>query len=254
MVTIDTHAHIYADQFDEDRAEMINRAKDAGVSKILLPNIDLESIEGLNKLVEDYPDYCYKMMGLHPCSVEANYKEVLEEIESNIDSNTIAIGEIGIDLYWDKTTQGIQEEAFKIQCQWAIDRNLPVAIHSRESTDLIIDIIEDNFKGDLQGVFHCFTGTKEQAARIADLNMYMGLGGVLTFKNSGLKDVVPHIPLELLILETDSPYLAPTPYRGKRNEPAYVVEVFNHLCDALSMDAQTLSTALEANSLKLFRI
>ena len=181
------------------------------------------------------------MMGLHPCSVKDNYKTELSIIESELDKqDCIAVGEIGIDLYWDTSTRDLQIEAFKIQCQWAIDRNLPVAIHSRESTDLIIGLIDKHFKGELAGVFHCFTGDLSQAQKIVELGMYMGIGGVYTFKNSSLRDFISEVPLDRLILETDSPYLAPVPFRGKRNEPSYVKYVLESMAETLGMQASEL--------------
>ncbi len=252
---IDTHAHIYADQFDEDRDLMIQRARSAGINKIFLPNIDLNSIDKMFDLVHRYPEFAYPMLGLHPCSVQSDYKDVLNQIEGKLEQHkVIAIGEIGIDLYWDKSTKGIQEEAFVEQCGWAMERSLPIVIHSRESIDLILDIIESSFKGKLRGVFHCFTGDLKQAKRIMDLGMYMGIGGVLTFKNSDLKDVIPQIPLDRLLLETDSPYLAPVPYRGKRNEPAYMAEVLHYLAKMLNVEGREIDQQLEQNSLRLFKI
>lgn len=252
---IDTHAHIYADAFDKDQEEMLKHASERGIQKILMPNIDLESIPGMMQLQESYPGFCYAMMGLHPCSVQEGYKEILQSIRAQLGNGEfVAVGEIGIDLYWDKSTKDIQIEAFKEQCNWAIDLNLPVVIHSRESFDLIIDIVERDFKGKLKGVFHCFTGDKVQAARIEALGMYMGIGGVLTFKNSNLKEVIPHISVDRLLLETDSPYLAPVPHRGKRNEPAYVELVLDTLSDILGMQVAELDAQLDANALSLFPI
>ena len=252
---IDSHAHIYADDFNEDIEEVILRAKEAGVNKILLPNIDVQSIKDLTSLVNNHVDYAYPMIGLHPCSVTNNFKQDLAEIKTQFSKlECIAVGEIGIDLYWDKSTKDPQIEAFKMQCEWALELNLPIVIHSRDSIDLIIELLEENFKGKIRGVFHCFTGTIDQAQRIKDLGMYFGLGGVLTFKNSDLKNVVPHLPLERLLLETDSPYLAPVPYRGKRNEPAYMAEVQLYLAQLLNMDIKELDEQLEANTLQLFKI
>ncbi|MFY0645081.1 MAG: TatD family hydrolase [Bacteroidia bacterium] len=252
---IDSHAHIYADEFNDDLEQIVLNAQEVGVSKILLPNIDLKSIKGIESLITKYPGFAFPMMGLHPCSVDSNYLNELELIRKSLDEyNCIAVGEIGVDLYWDKSTQDIQIEAFKIQCDWAIDKDLPIVIHSRDSIDLIIDILENNFKGKITGVFHCFTGSIEQARRIVELGMYVGLGGVLTFKNSDLKTVVPSIPIERIVLETDSPYLAPVPYRGKRNEPSYIIHVHNYLANLLGIDSQKLDAQLEANTLRLFKI
>lgn len=252
---IDSHNHIYAEEFDGDRAEAIQRARDIGVSKLLLPNIDIESIPLINKLVEEYPSYIYKMTGLHPCSVDTEFKEQLRFLRKELEKgDSIAIGEIGIDLYWDKTTKDIQIEAFKEQCNWAIELDLPIVIHSRESIDLILDILESNYADKIKGVFHCFTGDLIQATRIIDLGMYMGLGGVLTFKNSDLKNIVGNLPLDRILIETDSPYLAPVPFRGKRNEPAYISEVHSFLSNCLAMDEKSLDEIIESNTKKLFNI
>lgn len=253
---IDSHSHIYADDFIDDLPEMIARAQAAGVSKILMPNIDSSSLEALYKVHDAYPDLALLMMGLHPCSVQEGYKEELQRIEKELDSGRefIAIGEIGVDLYWDKTTQKIQEEAFLIQCEWAIQRDLPIVIHSRESIDLIIDLVDTHYKGKIEGVFHCFTGTVDQAKRIEDLGMYMGIGGVVTFKNTHLREVLPHMDINRVLIETDAPYLAPTPYRGKRNEPSYVKMVQTQIAESLGMDIAELDKKIESNTKALFKI
>lgn len=252
---IDSHSHVYAEEFDVDRTEVLLRAKEAGVSKILLPNIDIYSIDALNALCEANAGFIYKMMGLHPCSVSADYQQQLELIKVELDKDdSIAVGEIGIDLFWDTTTKEIQIAAFKIQCEWAIEKDLPIVIHSRESIDLIIDIIETNYAGRIRGVFHCFTGTLEQAKRILALGMFLGIGGVLTFKNSDLRNVLAHIPIQSLLIETDAPYLAPVPHRGKRNEPAYIKLVQEHLSAIYSLPYAEIDSIIEGNSLRLFRI
>lgn len=252
---IDTHAHIYADQFDQDRLQIIEQAKAVGLNKILLPNIDMSSVEAMFDLTREYAGFLYPMVGLHPCSVDYNYKQQLSKLEAYLHRDeVIAIGEIGVDLYWDKSTKDIQLEAFDAQCTWAVKHSLPIVIHSRDSIDLIIEFLEKNYHGKLQGVFHCFTGTKEQAKRIMDLGFYVGIGGVLTFKNSDLKEVIPHIPLDRILIETDSPYLAPMPYRGKRNEPSFLKEVLEFLANVLQMDQGELDQQLESNSLRLFKI
>ncbi len=253
---IDTHSHLYAEQFNEDRDLVIQSLVNAGVSKVLLPNIDLDSIEGINQLVAQDAKMFYRMIGLHPCSVKEDYKEVLGVLNSVLQNEpNIAVGEIGIDLYWDKSTKKIQEEAFLIQIQWALDYNLPIVIHSRESIDLIVDLIKINFgKTNLTGVFHCFTGTEQQASNIIDLGFKMGIGGVVTFKNSNLRNVLQSIPMGELVVETDSPYLAPVPYRGKRNESSYVVEVIRELSVIYGKEMQEVADITTSNALKLFKL
>lgn len=252
---IDSHAHIYAENFSEDLQETLSRAKDAGVRSILMPNIDLESITPMHQLADDHSGFLMPMMGLHPCSVQDGYTRVLAEMREWFKKRDyVAVGEIGIDLYWDTSTRDIQIEAFRIQCEWAIELDLPVVIHSRESIDLIIDILEREFKGRLKGVFHCFTGDLEQAKRIEALGMYLGLGGVLTFKNSHLRGLVSELPLDRILIETDSPYLAPAPYRGKRNEPAYVKLVLEQLSNELSLSVTELDEIITNNTLSLFKI
>jgi len=251
---IDTHAHLYAEEFDGDRLEVLERAKMAGIKKILLPNIDETSIERLNTL-SDTSSVCIPMMGLHPCYVTENYRKQLEVIKTEFDKRSyIAVGEIGIDLYWDKTKKDYQQAAFIEQCRWACDMDLPIAIHSRESTDLIIKLIKDNSFKNLTGVFHCFGGTKEQAQEIVDLGFMLGVGGVISFKNSKLRDELKEISLDYIILETDSPYLAPTPYRGKRNEPSYVTEVAKHLSYVYDISVKEVDERTTKNALKLFKL
>lgn len=252
---IDTHAHLYAKEFTEDIDEVISRAKLSGVSNILLPNIDVNSIQGITHLVDAYPNYFYRMMGLHPCSVKENYEEELAIIKQELDTQKcIAVGEIGIDLYWDKTTQQIQENAFLEQCQWAVDADLPIVIHSRESTSLLLDLLDVHFKTGIQGVFHCFGGTEEEAERIVDRDMYMGIGGVVTFKNTALRDILKNVPINRLILETDSPYLAPVPYRGKRNESSYLTYVANQLSTVYNVPISEIDTITTSNALNLFKL
>jgi TatD DNase family protein len=246
---------MYADAFNEDINDAIARAKEVGIQKILLPNIDIESIDGLNHLVDTNVGFFHRMMGLHPCSVNEDYKEVLKRIKKELDSKKcVAVGEIGIDLYWDKTKQSLQEDAFLIQCQWAIDSQLPIVIHSRESTRLIIDIIQNNFKDKLQGVFHCFGGDETEAKEIVDMGFYIGIGGVVTFKNSTLRNHLGKVPKNKILIETDSPYLAPTPYRGKRNESAYVVQVVRELSYIYNVPEKDVIEFTTTNALKLFNL
>lgn len=249
---IDSHCHIYAEQFDEDRAEALKRAREQGVRAILLPNIDLESIQALKECARE--DWIHPMMGLHPCSVQANYAEVLDKLKKELDTqHYVAVGEIGIDLFWDTSTKEWQIDAFRRQCAWALEKNLPIAIHSRESIDLILDLLEGEFKG-INGVFHCFTGDRGQLDRVLDLGMYVGLGGVLTFKNTHLRELAVHMPMDRILLETDAPYLAPVPFRGKRNEPSYLGFVLKTLAETLAMAPHELDAQITDNTLRLFKI
>ena len=220
---IDTHTHLYVEQFNADRDEVLQRAMEAGVEHFYLPNIDVQSIEGLIELEKRYPASCHAMMGLHPCSVKENYKEELAVIKDWLYKRQFcAVGEIGMDLYWDKTFKKEQEEAFNLQSEWAMDLGLPIVIHSRDATTEIIELIRAINDPRLKGIFHCFGGSVEEAEAIIDLGFYLGIGGVVTFKKAGLDKTLESIDIEHLVLETDSPYLAPTPYRGKRNESSYL--------------------------------
>ena len=252
---IDTHAHLYADEFKDDIELIITKAQENGITQVVLPNIDEESIAGLKNLVTRWPDFFVPMMGLHPCSVTENYQAQLATILTELDSqeNYKAVGEIGIDLYWDKSTLPYQQEAFITQCQWAVERQLPVAIHARESTSVLIDLLQ-KMEQLPQGVFHCFGGTLEEAQQIIEMDMYLGIGGVLTFKNSNLKEILPLMPIEKLVLETDSPYLAPVPFRGKRNESSYVLHIATFLSGVLNRSIEEIGEITSANARKLFKI
>ncbi len=252
---IDTHAHLYADEFKEDIAQVIANAQENGIAQILLPNIDEDSIAGLKQLVAKWPNYFVPMMGLHPCSVTENYKAQLAVILAELDSANYykAVGEIGIDLYWDKTTLPYQQEAFIIQCEWAVARNLPVAIHARESTSVLIDLLQ-KMEHRPKGVFHCFGGTLEEANQIIALDMYLGIGGVVTFKNSSLKDILPLVPIDRLVLETDAPYLAPMPYRGKRNESSYILPIATYLSVILEKSVEEIGEITSNNARNLFKL
>lgn len=253
MRIIDSHAHLYASEFDRDRDEMLKRAVEAGVEKIYLPNIDSSSISAMLQLEETYPDQCFAMMGLHPCSVKENYQEELAIVEDWLNKRPFcAIGEIGIDLYWDKTFFEQQKEAFLLQVEWAKKRNLPIVIHSRESIDIIIELLQP-FKDDcLKGIFHCFGGSVEQANAIINLGFLIGIGGVLTFKKSGLAQTLEKVDLAHMVLETDSPYLAPTPYRGKRNESAYTRLVAEKLAEVKNTTLAEVGRITTKNAEALF--
>lgn len=253
---IDTHTHLYLEQFDQDRDQVIQNAMDAGIEKLFLPNIDVNSIAGMLSLVEHYPNVCYPMMGLHPCSVEAGFEIELQKIYDALSNKAIiAIGEIGIDLFWNKTSLPFQREAFRIQVQWAKDMNLPIVIHARDSYNELFEELNVLNDAQLSGVFHCFTGSLQQAEKILSYgNFYLGIGGVSTFKNSGLNTVLPQVPLDRIILETDSPYLTPVPHRGKRNESAYTALVARHLSHVLDKPFSEIEEQTTLNALNLFQV
>jgi len=252
---IDTHTHLYSSDFDEDRDEVILKAIDSGVDKFFLPNIDLDSIDGMQKLTQKYPNNCFQMMGLHPCSVDSDYKAVLSQMKTHLDNQSyIAIGEIGMDLYWDKTLKNEQADALKIQIEWAKEMKLPVVIHVRDAFDELFEIIDPLNDDDLTGVFHCFTGNLEQANKALNYGGFkLGLGGVLTFKNSGLDKVVDQLDMQYFVLETDAPYLAPTPNRGKRNESVYVNLVAEKLATIKQISLAEVDKITTRNALEVFK-
>ena len=251
---IDTHSHIYSEEFDSDRDEVILRAQHAGVTKIILPNVDSDTLPRLLELEARYPDYCYAAIGLHPESVKEDYLKQLEIIKAELERRKyIAVGEIGIDLYWDKNYQTEQIRAFQTQVEWAIELNLPVIIHVRNSHRETIDTLKHYAGSGLKGIFHCFGGTPEEADEIFSLGDFkLGIGGVVTFKNSGLADSLMHIPLEKLVLETDSPYLTPAPFRGKRNESAYTVLVAEKLAQVYDMSVGEIDRITTENACSVF--
>lgn len=254
MIT-DTHTHLYSEQFDEDRNEMILRAKKAGVSRFFIPAIDSSTSEAMFQLEKNYPKDVFLMMGLHPTSVDENYKKELEFVKSWIDKKSFfAIGEIGIDLYWDKSFLKQQQEAFKTQIQWAKEKKLPIVIHCREAFDEIFEVLESEKSDDLRGIFHCFTGTKEQALQAISYNMKLGIGGVVTFKNGKIDQFLHEIDLKHIVLETDAPYLAPVPYRGKRNESAYITNVIDKLVDVYGLTYDEIAEITTQNSKDVFGI
>ncbi len=257
MEFIDTHSHLFVEEFAEDLPAVIERAKQAGVSRVYMPNIDLESIQPMLDIVARYPGYCYPMMGLHPTSVDAEYKRVLVAMKTMLDENPIyvGIGEVGLDFYWDTTWRKEQEAVFDTQMQWALERNLPLIIHCREAFDAMYQLMRPyQSESSLRGIFHSFTGTKEEAEKMLEFSgFYLGINGVVTFKKSTLPDVLPIIPLERLVLETDSPYLAPVPYRGKRNESAYVKFVLEKVADILSVPVSVVAETTTRNAQMLFR-
>lgn len=251
---IDTHTHLYAEEFDEDRSEVISRAISAGVEQFYLPAISSETHEKMLALEAAYPKQIFAMMGLHPCYVkEDSWQEELSIVKDYLQKRSFcAIGEIGIDLYWDKTTLEIQKQAFEIQIEWAKDLDLPIVIHTRESFDETFEVLEKTKHPRLRGIFHCFSGTLEQAEHAMVLGFHLGIGGVVTFKNGKIDQFLKEIPLERLVLETDSPYLAPVPYRGKRNESTYLTEVLGKLVDIYESDAEEINRITTENALHIF--
>jgi TatD DNase family protein len=255
LAYVDSHAHLYAEEFDADLKDVVERAKSKGIYKVLLPNIDSTSISPMKRIVSEYPDYFVPMMGLHPCSVQSNYLDELDTIFKELKENSYcAVGEVGMDLYWDTSTKDIQEIAFRKQCDWASEFDLPLAIHSRNSTREILDILQDLKSLNLKGVFHCFSGSEEEANELIELGFYLGIGGVVTFKNSGLKDQIKNISIDNLLLETDAPYLAPTPFRGKRNESSYIDLIADHLSELYSISKVEIAKKTSANTIQLFRL
>ena len=254
MIT-DTHTHLYSEQFDEDRDSMIQRAIDLGVNRFFIPAIDSSYLDRMYDLEKQYSDNVFLMMGLHPTSVKENYKEELEIVKREINKRDFyAIGEIGIDLYWDKTFLEQQKEAFKTQIRWAKERELPIVIHCRESFDEIFEVLETEKDEKLRGIFHCFTGTLEQAHQAISYNMKLGIGGVATFKNGKIDKFLNQIDLKHIVLETDSPYLAPTPNRGKRNESSYITLVLDKLVDIYGISYEEIARITTENSKEVFGV
>ena len=255
MILVDTHTHLYLEEFDEDRTEVVQSAVDAGVMNMLLPRIDSESHQAQMGLSRQFPENCLSMMGLHPTSVDNSFEKELEVVENELKTGKcIGVGEIGIDLYWDDTYKEQQEYVFRRQLQLAKENRLPVSIHTRDSFDEIYRIVHEEHTDELSGVFHCFTGTPEQAKKIMDLGFKMGIGGILTFKNANLREVVKDIPLEFLVLETDAPFLTPVPYRGKRNQSKYVVHIAEKLAEIKNLTLEETAEITTANAANLFKL
>ena len=254
MSLIDTHAHIYSEEFHADRIDMINRCREVGLSNIYMPNVDHTSVDGMLELELKYPDLCIPMMGLHPCYVKKDFEKELYLVEDWLNKRSFsAIGEIGTDLYWDKTFWEQQQEAFKIQVGWAKKFKRSIVIHCRESIDETIALLEPLIEPGLKGVFHCFSGTLQQAEKIVSMGFYLGYGGVATFKNGGQDKVIPHIDMDSIVLETDSPYLAPVPHRGKRNEPAYIQLVAKRVAELKGVSVEEVEKKTSENAIHLFR-
>lgn len=254
MIT-DTHTHLYAEEFKEDQAAMIKRAKDAGVSRFFVPAIDSSCTASMLQLEKNFPESVFLMMGLHPTYVKENYLEELAHVKEWLDKKDFyAVGEIGIDLYWDKTFLKQQQEAFRTQIKWAKEKKLPIVIHCRDAFDEIFEILEEEKGADLFGIFHCFTGTLEQAQQAISYNMKLGIGGVATFKNGKIDKFLNEIDLKHIVLETDAPYLAPKPFRGKRNESAYITNVVDKLVTIYDVSYDEISKITTANSKAVFGV
>ena len=255
MTITDTHTHLYASEFDGDRAETINRAIQNGITRFFIPAIDSNSTQKMYDLENQFPDNIFLMMGLHPCYVKENYLDELQVVENELARRKFyAIGEIGIDLYWDKSTLEIQKKAFKHQIQLAKKYKLPINIHCREAFDEIFEVLESEKSDDLFGIFHCFSGTHEQALQAISLNMKLGIGGVVTFKNGKIDQFLNQIDIKNIVLETDSPYLAPNPYRGKRNESSYLINVVAKLSEIYGLSNNEIARITTENSKSIFGI
>ena len=250
---IDTHCHLYLDDFDADRPAIIERANTESVGRFYLPAIDSSIITRMLKMEEDYPGQCFAMMGLHPCSVKENFEEELQIAEQWLARRKFAaVGETGLDFYWDKTFTAQQYTAFRTQVGWAKKYNIPVVIHSRQSTPECIDVIKEMHDTSLTGIFHCFGGSLEEAQQITELGFHLGIGGVLTYKNSGLAGVIEKLPLDNIVVETDAPYLTPVPFRGKRNESAYLKYVVQKIADVKKISVEEAAAITTFNAQQLF--
>ncbi|MFA5298461.1 MAG: TatD family hydrolase [Lutibacter sp.] len=255
MTISDTHTHLYSEQFNDDRNEMIQRALDAGVSRFFVPAIDSTYLNAMLALEKSFPENIFLMMGLHPTSVKENFEEELTVVKHWLEKRKFyAVGEIGIDLYWDKTLLKQQQIAFKTQIKWAKEKKLPIIIHCREAFNEIFEILEEMKDDQLFGIFHCFTGNLEQAKKAISYNMKLGIGGVVTFKNGKIDQFLHEIPLEHIVLETDAPYLAPTPFRGKRNESSYITKVLDKLSEIYKLSPQEIAAITTQNSKNVFGI
>ncbi|GAA4902557.1 TatD family hydrolase [Mucilaginibacter defluvii] len=256
MVLTDTHTHLYYETDLEKRRGLIDRCIQNDVKRLFLPNVDADSVAKVYALTDAYPEMCFPMLGLHPCDVKPGWEEHLERIKAchQPEHKIYAIGEIGIDLYWDKTYLEGQIAAFKAQINWAKQLHLPIVIHCRDAFDEVYEVLASEADDKLRGIFHCFTGTAEYGKKVIDLGFYLGIGGVVTYKNSGLDKVVEQIDLEHIVLETDSPYLTPTPYRGKPNESSYLIYIAQKLADIYNTDVETVADVTTLNSKKIFGV
>ncbi len=250
---IDTHCHLYLAEFADDIREVINRAVKEGVTRFYLPSIDSLSLDSMLQLQDEFPGRCFSMVGLHPCSVRENYQEELRSVQDWLSKRAFAaVGEIGLDFYWDKTFEQEQYDVFNQQVEWALHYDLPIVVHSREATTECINIVQQHQRGALKGIFHCFSSDYESAMRIIDFGFYLGIGGVLTYKNSGLAAVLQKIPLEHMVLETDAPYLTPVPFRGKRNESSYLKYIVEKLALVKGVSVEEVAAITTSNAEKIF--
>jgi TatD DNase family protein len=255
MLLTDTHTHLYYETDELKQRALMQRCFDEGISRLFLPNVDVSSISRIDELVSRYPENCFAMSGLHPCDVKEDFQSILDEIKAGIPERKIyAIGEIGIDLYWDKSTLACQQEAFAQQINWAKELGLPIVIHCREAFDEVFQVLEQHKDEKLFGILHCFTGNLEQARRCIAVGFYLGIGGVVTYKKAGLDLVLEEVPLEHLVLETDSPYLAPVPFRGKPNESSYLVHIAKKVADIYQVSVEEVAEITTANSCKIFKV
>ena len=255
MIFVDTHTHLYLEEFANDVDEVISRPVARGVEYLIIPNIDSSSTADMHRLCDKFPQNCFPMMGVHPTSVKENYKTEMADVESQLKLRKyIAIGEIGIDLYWDKTFVKEQEEAFRFQLDLACEYHLPVAIHSRNSLDLIFKILADYKNKGIRGVLHCFPGSLEQAKKAVNMGYYLGIGGVVSYKNATMAEVAAQIPLEFILLETDAPFLTPYPHRGKRNESAYIVDIAEKIANLRQVALEDIAQTTTQNAFNLFKM
>lgn len=256
MILIDTHTHLYSEEFENDRLEMMQRALAAGVEHFFVPAIDSSYFEGMQHIQQLYPQNVHLMMGLHPCYVKPDtFEQELAFVEQELAKGSyVAVGEIGVDLYWDKSTLKIQQQAFQTQIQWAKKLKLPINIHCRDAFDAVFEVLEQEKSDDLFGIFHCFTGDFNQAQRALNLNMKLGIGGVATLKNGKIDQYLDQIPLENIVLETDAPYLAPAPHRGKRNESSYVALVAQKLANIYNLPVEEIAEQTTKNALNIFKL
>jgi len=255
MQLIDTHTHLFSNKFDGDRKEMIQRAIDAGISRMYLPNINTDTTEDMNAVVAQFPGHCFPMIGLHPCHVDEGYQAEVDHVATELASGRyVAVGETGLDYHWDLTFVDLQKEALREQIALAKKYQLPIVLHTRESFDDTYKLIAEQNDDTLSGVFHCFSGSAEDAHKVRELGgFYIGIGGVATFKKTNHIDVLPKVPIELIVLETDAPYLAPAPYRGKRNESAYLAHIAERVAEIMGIPLAELAEKTTANALELYK-
>jgi len=255
MILTDTHTHQYYETDSIKRKDLMDRCFENGVSRLFLPNVDAESVSKIITLVSEYPGHCFPMLGLHPCEVKEEWRAELDKIkEAGSGLKIVAIGEIGIDLYWDKTTLAFQQDAFNEQIKWAKELNLPIVIHCRDAFNEVYEVLSSHRGEDLRGIFHCFSGSAEQAEQVIELGFYLGIGGVVTYKNAGLDKVVAGIPLQHIVLETDSPYLTPVPFRGKPNQSSYLTYIAEKIADLKNISVTELAEITTVNSKNIFKV